>query len=365
MLIEKPRIPVREVLLYGLWPNFVKKIIYRLKGFQIGKGVVIGFGSVICGEKVQVGDFTTIGFFTLLRGREIVLGSYVQIGSTTFLDTPYINIGEGSKINEQVFVGGLQFADSRFTLGRNCQVMQMTFINPARGVTVGDDSGIGGHCLIFGHNSWLNQLEGYAVDFAPITIGKSVSLSWRVFLLPGTQIGDGSVIGADSLVKGVIPPRCLAVGYPARVISKAPDYPKEYSTDERLALFRNIVAEMIRYFVESGIPCDQREQSYVIQKPGSGWWGKGGRWTLKVAYGEAEEEFQTDPRSQTDVLLSFHEIPGETRRALSGAGVVWVDVSRKERSPLVNELGEEVVLFLKRYGIRTLRVPLSAHSSLS
>ena len=89
---------------------------------------------------VEVGDYTSIGFLTIIRGKEIRLGAHVQIGSTSFLDTPYIEIGEGSKINEQVFVGGLQFPDSRFVLGRNCQIMQMSFINPARSIVVGDDS---------------------------------------------------------------------------------------------------------------------------------------------------------------------------------------------------------------------------------
>src|SRR6516225_9895451 len=106
MLLEKPRIPFRSILLYGLWPGFIKILLYRLKGYRIGKGVSIGFGAVICGERVVVGDHTSIGFLTIIRGKEIRLGPYVQIGSMTFFDTPYIEIGEGTKINEQVFVGG-------------------------------------------------------------------------------------------------------------------------------------------------------------------------------------------------------------------------------------------------------------------
>jgi hypothetical protein len=31
--------------------------------------------------------------------------------------------------NKNVYVGGLQFPDSRLTVGKNCQIMQMTFIN--------------------------------------------------------------------------------------------------------------------------------------------------------------------------------------------------------------------------------------------
>ncbi len=35
-----------------------------------------------------------------------------------------------------------------------------------------------------------------------------------------TQIGNGSIIGAMSLVKSIIPNNCIAAGIPARVIRK-------------------------------------------------------------------------------------------------------------------------------------------------
>ncbi len=264
MLIQKSRLPMKDILLFGFLPNFLKKFVYRLKGYKIGKRVSIGIGSVICGEEVHVGDHTTIGFLTVIRGKAVTIGSHVSIGATTILDTPYIEIGDGSKINEQVFVGGLQFPDSKFVLGKNCQVMQMSFINPAKSITVGDDSGIGGHCLLFTHSSWASQFEGYPVDFAPIEIGRSVSIAWRVFLFPGTKIGDGAVIGANSLVHQAIPPKCFAVGFPARVMSKYPKFPKEVTEEERGDILRNIADEMINYFVGSGLTCAQKERFYEI-----------------------------------------------------------------------------------------------------
>ena len=256
MLIPKPRFPVRQMLLMGWLPGFLKKAVYRLKGYRIGKRVSIGFGSVIIGEEVSIGDHASIGFLSFVRGRRIKIGSHVQIGATVFIDTPHFEIGDGSKINEQVFVGGLQFPDSRLVIGRNCQIMQMSFINPARSITIGDDSGIGGDCLLFGHTSWLSQLEGYNVDFQPIEIGNSVSLSWRVFVLPGAKIGDGAVIGANSLVSHAIPPKCLAVGFPARVVSKFPDFPRDLSIGEKAGLFDDMIGEMIAFFRSSGLACE-------------------------------------------------------------------------------------------------------------
>lgn len=354
MLIPKNRFPIRDILLIGVLPGFLKKFIYRLKGYKIGKKVSIGFGSVICGKEVSVGDYTSIGFFSFLRGREIRIGRHVSIGAASFLDTPYIEIGDGSKINEQVFVGGLQFPDSRFVLGRNCQIMQMSFLNPTKSIVIGDDSGIGGDCLLFGHTSWLSQLEGYQVNFAPIEIGKSVSLSWRVFVLPGSKIGDGAVIGANSLVHRTIPPQCLAVGFPARVVSKFPEFPKDLSEDEKADLFENMIREMILFFQGSGLECEAAGIHVwnVHKKSGR---RRGRRnWRFRVRVAEDDPGFDNGPKA--DVFLSLKGIHPLDRKRLSDSRVMWIDVQNKEHPEETNDLGEEVVLFLRRYGIRFFRV---------
>ncbi len=348
--------PIREMLLFGLWPRFMKIWLYRLRGYRIGKGVSIGFGSIISADQVEIGDHTSIGFLTIIRGNSIRLGSHVRIGSMTFLDTPHIDIGEGSKINEWVFVGGLQFADSQFVLGRNCQVMQMTYINPARSVVVGDDSGVGGHSLIFGHTSWQSQFEGYPIDFDSIEIGNSVSLAWRVFVLPGSKIGDGAVIGANSLVRGTIPPRCLAVGFPARVVSKAPEFPQTISEEKKIEMFRHIVEEMIEFFVGSGLTCKREGHRYELMKPSSTWWQRNsGPWTLQVTDEDVRNSLRNFSPGSIQVLLSFSEIPSDMRSLLDKHQVMWIEVANKAQSQFSNDLGDEVSLFMKRYGVRTLR----------
>jgi acetyltransferase-like isoleucine patch superfamily enzyme len=356
MLIDKPRIPIHAVLLYGLWPGFIKIFLYRLKGYRIGKGVSIGLGSVICGDRVEIGDHTSVGFLTIIRGKEICLGSHVQIGSMTFLDTPYIEIGEDTKINEQVFVGGLQYPDSRFVVGRNCQILQMSFINPARSIVIGDDSGIGGHCLIFGHTSFHSIFDGYATDFAPIEIGNRVGLAWRVFVLPGTKIGDGSMVGVNSVVSGTIPASSMAVGYPARIVGKAPVFPKTVSDEEKVAMFREIVAEMIQFLVGSGLQCQKDGECYEIRKP-NGRWRAVRSCRLRVTDGDSRETVKTLGASRLDVFLSLREIPKDVRDLLGSRNIMWIDIANKEQTRISNDLGDEVSLFLKRYGVRTARYP--------
>jgi acetyltransferase-like isoleucine patch superfamily enzyme len=353
LLLDKPRIPIRDVLLFGLLPSRLKVLLYRLKGYRIGKGVSIGFGSVVCGSHVEIGDHTSIGFFTIIRGTEIQLGPYVQIGSTTFLDTPRIAIGEGSRVNEQVFVGGLQFPDSKFVVGRNSLVQQLAFINPSPSVIVGDDAVIGGHSLIFGHSSWQSQLEGYSVEFGPIEIGNSASLAWRVFVLPNTRIGDGAVVGANSVVQGDIPPRTLAIGFPARVVKRAPDFPTQVSDADKVRIFGEVVRHMISFFEGSGLNCKRQDACYEISSPVRGRRRRNKRpWVLEVLDGEVSAAALRRP---VDVVLSLREIPEDIRRAFDDRATMWIDVAGKRQSRHSNDLGAEVVQFLKRYGVRTLR----------
>jgi acetyltransferase-like isoleucine patch superfamily enzyme len=356
MLTSKPRLPVREILLVGLLPSPFKKLLYRLRGYKIGRGVSLGLGCIISGRDVEIGAGAQIGFLTIISGRTVRIGPHVQIGSFSYLDVPVIEIGEGSRINEQVYVGGLQFPDSKFVLGRNCQIMQLSFINPTHSIRIGDDSGIGGHCLLFGHTSWLSKFEGYPVEFDSIEIGRSVSVAWRVFILPGTKIGDGTVIGANSLVRGTIPDHCLAVGFPARVVSKAPEMPRAVSDEEKARFLREITLEMIGYFRGFKLDCLEHDGAWIVRYKARGWLGSRARAATLRMYSSKGGELLDEMTLRTaDVVVSVHPIPPEMRARLDGANCVWMDIENKERSDHGSEVGEEVAMFLRRYGVRFVR----------
>lgn len=353
MLNPKSRLPVRQILLVGVWPSFVKKLIYRLKGYRIGSGVHFGFGSVIIGRKVEVGDGVQMSFFAVIRGDTIKLGRHVQIGAITMIDTPHVEIGEDSKFNEQVFVGGLQFPDSRFVVGRNCLIMQSSYINPCRSIFIGDDSGVGVDCLLIGHASWQSKFEGYPINFQPIVIGNSVALAWRVTVLPGTTIGDGATIGANSLVKETIPPRCLAVGFPARVVVKAPYFPRTVKDGEKVQYLQEIIAEMLDFWRGSGLSFHEEGSVVQVQQLKRRWLFRSVKtWSFVTVL----EGMPTTGFDGLDLILCLREIPGPVREKLGRGKQMWIDLEKKERSDFGNDLGEEVAHFLKRYGVRLFRV---------
>ena len=53
-----------------------------------------------------------------------------------------------------------------------------------------------------------------------IRIGSKVWIGVPPPILPGVEIGDGPAIGAGSVVTRSIPPRCVAVGNPCRIIRR-------------------------------------------------------------------------------------------------------------------------------------------------
>lgn len=53
-----------------------------------------------------------------------------------------------------------------------------------------------------------------------IIIGNHVWVGIRATILYNTEVGDGSIIGAESLVKSKIPNNCIAAGNPAKVVKR-------------------------------------------------------------------------------------------------------------------------------------------------
>jgi hypothetical protein len=232
----------------------------------------------------------------------------------------------------------------------------LSFINPARPIFIGDGCVIGGHCLIFTHSSSLNHLEGYPVEFAPIEIGNGVGIAWRSFVLPGTKIGDGTMVGANSVVSGTIPGCSMAVGFPARIVGRPPVFPKIVSDDEKVETFEKIVREMIEFFSGSGLQCARDGEVYIVREPKSAW-GRARSWRMRVIDDEIRESLRQVEADRLDVLVSLREIPEDLRQHLSSRKIMWIDISAKAQPQFENDLGNEVLSFFRRYGVRTLRYP--------
>lgn len=347
-LLPKTRIPWRHLILFGWLPSPLKVLAYRLLlGYRIGRRVRISFGGVVIGKHVELGDHVEIGFLAVVQGETIRIGRHSSVGTFSYLSCNVIEIGEDAKIREQVYVGGPQLPESKFVLGSRTIILQLTNINPTKPVVIGDDTGIGGHCLIFTHGAWANALDGYPVTYEPVTLGKSVWLPWRVFVMPGSTIGDGTVIGANSLVSGTIPPNSLAVGSPAKVIRSAPDFPKKLTDTERTALVATIVAEFDRYLQHSGVTIEEKSLVRLYRF---------GRKTWRLLWLRDQSRMDGISPERGDTVFTETALSADALADFAKRDVHWLDLGSRTRSADGSRLTEELVLFLGRYGIRLSRV---------
>jgi acetyltransferase-like isoleucine patch superfamily enzyme len=340
MFIKNQKIPIKEIALTGFFPSFLKKIIYRFKGYKIGKNVTIGIGSIIIGKRVEIHDNVKIGHFTLIMAGNIKINRHVGIASFVYIDTESLEIGEDTRIREQVFVGGLKLPESLLKIGERCIIMQLSYLNPTKPIIIDDDSGIGGHCLLFTHASWSSALDGYPVKFEPISIGKNVWLAWRVFILPGMSIGDNCTIGANSLINISIPDNSLASGNPIKIaLSGEKKWPRKLNDGDKIKTLKKIIEEYISYIqyysknitihrsknVEEISFNDTHSKLYIF-------WEKTERYPVL--------------KKNIIFLLDDDEL-------ITGQGMI-INLKQRTRSGTLTD-GEEFLKFLSRYGIRFKR----------
>jgi len=134
---------------------------------------------------------------------------------------------EGSmRVGKRFCIRGV-VARSEISVGRDAQLLigDRVFINQGvtiaamESVEIGDDTKIGDFSTILDTN--FHELEPGRPDKPkPVTIGKNVWLGTGVLVLPGSKIGDHTVVGARSVVRGELPPRVLAVGNPAKAVKQ-------------------------------------------------------------------------------------------------------------------------------------------------
>ncbi len=134
----------------------------------------------------------------------------------------------------QIFIGkrvrifpGLRaecHANGSLTVGDNVAIGQCLHVTCMGHLSIGEGSLITGHVSITDIEHEYQKIEVPVLDQPAIwrktEIGRNCFIGMGARIQAGTILGDGCIVGANSVVRGVFPDYCVIVGVPGRVVKR-------------------------------------------------------------------------------------------------------------------------------------------------
>ncbi len=152
---------------------------------------------------------------TLVDGASLRIGDRVVLRS----DSRYTALG----VSHPVVIRGLA-AEASIIIGDDVGISGASICSAVR-IEIGDGCLLGADVSIF--DTPFHPVASRERRYAPlpnargkdaVRLGRNVFVGTRSVVLPGTDIGEDSVVAAGSVVRGVVPPGVLVGGNPATVI---------------------------------------------------------------------------------------------------------------------------------------------------
>ena len=155
-------------------------------------------------------------------------GSIICFPATSLMNERFIEIGENTMIGPHVALsagmapGQECLSQPVVRIGDRCLIGRGSGIVGHFSIDIGDDVWTGHHVYITDQNHGYDNVDipisQQSMPEKPVRIGSGSWLGHGTVVLPGTDIGEHVVIGANSVVTGSIPSFSVAVGAPARVV---------------------------------------------------------------------------------------------------------------------------------------------------
>lgn len=173
--------------------------IKKIAGFTFGKGLVIRGKPIINvtnGGNINIGDNVTLNS----ENEDYHVNMYAPVKLLVDRPSAKIIIGNNTRIH-----GSCLHAYNLISVGDNCLI--------AANCQIFDGSG---HDLCMDEPVRRLTSKGEA---KPVLIEKNVWIGANCIILPGVQVGEGSVVAAGSVVVKSVPKNVLVGGNPARIIA--------------------------------------------------------------------------------------------------------------------------------------------------
>ena len=166
-------------------------------------------------------------------GVKIVNPQFVSLGDNVTLsdDVTLIARGEGgitiqdsAYLCERVYLDTEDEDDGYIVVGERVYLGTGTTMFGHKGLEIGDDTLIAQNVTLTPYSHIFDDptrnIFGQGGHSRKVTIGRDCYIGMRVAILYSGDIGEGSIVGAGSVVVKPVPPYSLAVGCPAKVIKK-------------------------------------------------------------------------------------------------------------------------------------------------
>ena len=158
--------------------------------------------------------------FSCLFPQNFLGNKYISMGKNCFFGRNCI-VSAWDCHNEQRFAPEIRF-------GNDCNLGEYNHITAVNKIIIGNGLLTGRWVTITDNshgstdidNLYIKPIERQIFSKGPVIIGDNVWIGDKATILPGVKIGDGAVIGANSVVTKDVPPYAVIVGNPARVIKK-------------------------------------------------------------------------------------------------------------------------------------------------
>ena len=156
--------------------------------------------------------------------------SVICFPPNTIFNEQFIHIGSGTMFGPDVTLsagmvpGQACISDPVVSIGDRCLIGKGSGIVGHFEIVIGNDVWTGHHVYITDQNhdyrDVTKPISQQAMPERSVIIGDGSWLGHGAVVLPGSRIGKHVVVGANSVVSGELPDRCVAVGSPARVVKQ-------------------------------------------------------------------------------------------------------------------------------------------------
>jgi acetyltransferase-like isoleucine patch superfamily enzyme len=161
----------------------------------------------------------------LRHGRDVVMKHPRRLEGVR-----YVECGDRVVVCEHSWIaafdqfGGRSY-QPRIRIGNDVTITRHACITATNSIEIGDGCLFSEHVYISDHVHEHDPRAGLLVrqplhSKGPVRIGRSCFLGYRAVVLPGVELGDHCVVGANSVVTRSFPAYSMLAGAPARLIRR-------------------------------------------------------------------------------------------------------------------------------------------------